>query len=75
MKAVALAFDRVVIDTANGSASLSLSTTEFAALPLTERLRAIFEKRLRFYQGSEVVDATVALVSLRETALSGKKRG
>lgn len=72
MKPVALAFDRVVIETAAGSSSLSI--TEFAALPLTERLRAIFEKRLRFYRGSEVVDATVALTSLRETALSGNKR-
>jgi hypothetical protein len=70
---VALVFDRVVIETVAGSSSLS--TTEFAALPLTERLRAIFEKRLRFYRGSEVVDATAALTSLRENALSGKKRG
>jgi hypothetical protein len=70
---VALAFDRVVIDTAKGS--VSLSTSEFAALPLTERLRAIFEKRLLFYRGSEAIDPTVALTSLRENALSGNKRG
>jgi hypothetical protein len=69
---VALAFDRVVIETAQGT--VSLSTTAFAALPLTERLRAIFEKRLRFYQGSEAVDVTLALTSLREVALTGKKR-
>jgi hypothetical protein len=69
---VALAFDRVVIETAAGTSSLS--TSEFAALPLTERLRAIFEKRLRFYRGTELVDATAALTSLRENALSGKNR-
>jgi hypothetical protein len=69
---VALAFDRVVLETAEGQ--VSLSTTQFAALPLTERLRAIFEKRLLFYQGNEPVDSMVALTSLRENALSGKKR-
>ncbi|MEY4508809.1 MAG: hypothetical protein RLZZ450_931 [Pseudomonadota bacterium] len=69
---MALAFDRVVIETPAGT--VSLSTNEFAALPLTERLRAIFEKRLRFYRGSDAVDVTLALTSLREVALTGKKR-
>jgi hypothetical protein len=67
---VRLAFDRVVITTSEGGVSFSVN--EFAALPLTERLRAIFEKRLCFYQGTRVVDVTLALQSLREAALTRK---
>ena len=66
-----LAFDRVVITTVDGA--VTLSVTQFAALPLTDRLRAVFEKRLRFYRGAEAVDTTLALKSLREVSISGAK--
>lgn len=64
----ALVFDRVVIATADGAVSLSVA--QFAALPLTERLRAVFEKRLHFFRGAEPVDSGLALKSLREISLS-----
>ena len=62
-----LAFDRVLLTTDNGSVVLSVE--EFAALSLSERLRAIFEKRLGFYRGADLVDTTLALRSLRDVAL------
>jgi hypothetical protein len=63
-----LAFDRVLLKTDKGS--VLLSADEFAAMSLTERLRAIFEKRLGFYRGAELVDTTLALRSLRDVALA-----
>jgi hypothetical protein len=63
-----LAFDRVLLTTDKGSVVLSVE--EFAALSLSERLRAIFEKRLGFYRGPDLVDTTLALRSLRDVALS-----
>jgi hypothetical protein len=60
----AMVFDRVVITT-NGQA-VDLTEAEFFALPLTERLRAIFEKRLEFYRGRDPVDTIMALQSIRE---------
>lgn len=57
-------FDRVVLTT-NGN-SVSLSEGEFFALPLAERLRAVFEKRLEFYAGDVKVETVIALQSIRE---------
>lgn len=59
-------FDRIVI--IRGSERRSLTPAQFFVLPLTERLRAIFEKRLEFYRGSERVETMLALQSLREVA-------
>ena len=64
-----MVFDRVVITT-NGQA-VNLTAAEFFALPLTERLRAIFEKRLAFYSGSDPIDAIMALQSIRERSPAG----
>jgi hypothetical protein len=66
---MALAFDRVVMMTDQGP--LSLSVGQFQALPLTERLRAIFEKRLGFFRAGEPVEITLALRSIRDTAKPG----
>ena len=63
-----LAFDRVLLKTDEGSVLLSVD--QFAALSLSERLRAIFEKRLGFYRGTDLVDTTLALRSLRDVAQS-----
>jgi len=66
-----LVFDRVVLTTDKGPVSLSVE--QFAALPLTVRLRAIFEKRLGFFRGAEPVEITLALRSLRDVALAKTK--
>jgi hypothetical protein len=65
---MATAFDRVVLT--NNDKTMSLTAAEFFALPLAERLRAIFERRLEFYAGNDKVDSVVALQSIRERKLS-----
>jgi hypothetical protein len=57
-------FDRVVLQTANSPVSLTVA--EFFALPLNQRLRAIFEKRVDFYKGAERVELVHALRAIRE---------
>jgi hypothetical protein len=45
-----------------------LSVQQFCDLPLAERLRAVLERRVKFYQGTELVESREALKALRERA-------
>lgn len=65
---MATAFDRVVLTT--DGKTVSLTEVEFFALPLTERLHAILEKRLEFWDGNVQVDTVAALRSIRERKTS-----
>lgn len=61
-----LGFDRVVLIDEPGGRSLTVS--EFQALPLAVRLRALLGKRIAFYRGPEHVDMEHALAALRRRA-------
>jgi hypothetical protein len=61
-----LPFDHVVVQTSDGSKRLTVS--EFLAIALTERVRALLEKRVAFYQDQTRLDASEALRALRERA-------
>ncbi|MDB4972281.1 MAG: hypothetical protein JWN48_622 [Myxococcaceae bacterium] len=68
-----LNFNRVELR--SGEVLRSLSAAQFFALPLTERLRAIFEKRLAFYRDSELIETGLALQSMRQdAAFRGERR-
>jgi hypothetical protein len=64
MKVSPLPFNLVIVNTALGTRRLTIS--EFEAMPLTERVRALLEKRVEFYQGQLRVEQTDALRALRE---------
>jgi hypothetical protein len=64
---VPLPFDRVVVLEPAGPRSLSLS--DFLALPLAWRVRALLEKRVEFYKAQQRVSTELALRALRERAL------
>jgi hypothetical protein len=59
----ALNFDRVVLDT--GAGVRTLTAAEFLAMPLSDRIRAVLERRAEFYLGTAPVDRAVALASMR----------
>jgi len=61
-------FDRVVLQT--GDSPVSMTDAEFFSLPLNQRLRAIFEKRVDFYRGTEKVELVQALRAIREGGVS-----
>ena len=63
---MALPFDRVALNSDAGIAQLSVE--QFCRLPLTERLRAVLERRVEFFCGSERVEPLDALRALRESA-------
>ena len=64
MKRDALPFNRVILQTEQGARRLTV--TEFDAIPLTQRVRALLEKRLEFYLDQARVEQTDALRALRE---------
>lgn len=57
-----LPFDRVFIEKNGVESEVSLET--FLALPLSERIRLILERRLRFRDGAMEIDRSAALKSL-----------
>jgi hypothetical protein len=63
---VGLPFDRVELSSEGGTRALSVQ--QFCALPLAERLRAVLERRVRFFSGSQPVESREALKALRERA-------
>jgi hypothetical protein len=66
MKPGTLPFNGVVVQTKDGTKRLTVA--EFEALPLTERVRALLEKRVAFYRDQTPLDANAALRALRERA-------
>jgi hypothetical protein len=60
----ALPFDRVILKSERGEQRLTIS--EFEAIPLTQRVRAILEKRIEFYLDQARVEQSQALRALRE---------
>lgn len=64
MKPPALPFDRVVLKTGGGTRHLTVS--DFLTVPLVERVRALLEKRVEFYQHETRLDTNEALRALRE---------
>lgn len=59
-------FDRVVLTGDDGPRTLAL--TEFLALPLHERIRLNFERKLDFLAGANRVEPADALKSLMKAA-------
>lgn len=62
-------FDRVVIKESGGSRSFSVDS--FLALPLSQRIKVILERRVTFYQHDSEVDRNVALNGLRKARVAG----
>jgi hypothetical protein len=62
----ALPFNRVLLKSGQGDRRLTV--TEFEAIPLTQRVRAVLEKRVEFYQDQVRVEQNQALRALRERA-------
>ncbi|MFT3925281.1 MAG: hypothetical protein QM778_22275 [Myxococcales bacterium] len=59
-------FDRVELSSPEGSRTLSVQ--QFCDMPLADRLRAVLERRVNFFQGSTLVESREALKALRERA-------
>jgi hypothetical protein len=64
MSQSALPFNRVVLKSGQGDKRLTVP--EFEAIPLTQRVRALLEKRVEFYLDQARVEQTQALRALRE---------
>lgn len=64
MNSLKLPFNRVVMQTAVGPRHLTVA--EFEAIPLTERVRALLEKRVTFYRDYDAIAQEEALRALRE---------
>ena len=64
MNAPKLPFNRVIMQTAAGSKRLTVA--EFEAIPLTERVRALLEKRVTFYRDYDPITQEEALRALRQ---------
>lgn len=64
MKPADLPFDRVVLKSPDGTKHLTVSA--FLNVPLVERVRALLEKRVEFYQHETRLDTNDALRALRE---------
>jgi hypothetical protein len=64
MKSGGLPFNRVVVQTSEGTRRLTVS--EFEAISLIERVRALLEKRVEFFRDHERVAQQDALRALRE---------
>jgi hypothetical protein len=60
-------FDRVVLVEAGRRRDVSMS--EFLAMPLDERIRAILKRAIEFYDGAQAVDRQSALNFLRARKL------
>jgi hypothetical protein len=52
-------FDRAVVEDAKGRRELSRN--EYAALPLSERIALVLQKKVRFYRGGVEVNAAQAM--------------
>lgn len=64
MKGGSLPFNRVVVRSARGEQHLTVG--EFARVPLTERVRAVLERRVEFFCDQQPIAALDALRALRE---------
>jgi hypothetical protein len=64
MTSASLPFNRVIVRTAKGDQHLTVS--EFERVPLTERVRALLEKRVEFFRDQQRVEQNDALRALRE---------
>ena len=64
-----LAFDRVVVH--DTEQDRELSSDEFLALPLDQRIRMNFEGKLEFFRGAASVPRSDAMRSLISAARSG----
>jgi hypothetical protein len=64
MKPDALPFNRVTIRSTSGERHYTV--LEFERIPLTERVRALIEKRVDFFRDREPVEQQAALRALRE---------
>lgn len=56
----AASFDRVTLESPSGEVR-EMTQREFAALPLDKRVRAILDKKLRFFRGDREVSVREAL--------------
>ena len=63
---MALPFNRVKVRSDANTTPASLTVAEFSAMPLTDRVRALLEKRVQFFHDEKLVEAGEALKALRE---------
>jgi hypothetical protein len=63
---MALPFNLVKVRSDATATPSSLTVAEFSALPLNDRVRAVLEKRVQFFQNDKLIEAGEALKALRE---------
>jgi hypothetical protein len=63
---MALPFNRVQVREGAGGVVSTLSASQFGAMPLTERVRAVLERRVQFFQDEQPIELSQALRALRE---------
>jgi hypothetical protein len=64
MKPADLPFNRVTVRSTSGE--LHYTVHEFERIPLTERVRALLEKRVEFFRDQQRIEQQAALRALRE---------
>lgn len=64
MKPVELPFNRVTVRSVSGERHYTVH--EFERIPLTERVRALLEKRVEFFRDQQPIEQQAALRALRE---------
>lgn len=69
MEASELAFDRIEIESEEGTRSVT--PAQFAELDVSERVRIVLCRSIRFYTGAEPVDTLRALADLRQLRIEG----
>ena len=60
-------FNRVELRDRAGELVSTLSVSQFCAMPLTDRVRAVLERRVLFFHDDQPIDMSAALRALRET--------
>lgn len=68
MSSEATSFD--MIEIVDPTTTRQLTTEQFLALPLPERITSVLQERVRFHRGQKLVDARVALAELRQLRLT-----
>lgn len=61
-----LPFNRVQVRDSASALVSTLSVGQFSAMPLTERVRAVLERRVQFFRDEQPVDMSEALRALRQ---------
>ncbi|HEX6240757.1 MAG TPA: hypothetical protein VFZ61_07685 [Polyangiales bacterium] len=63
---MSLPFNRVELRDRTGVLVSTLSVSQFSAMPLTDRVRAVLERRVLFFRDDQPIEMSDALRALRQ---------